>query len=134
MTRRIEPKVRNDAFDLLPQQGDLARVAVIHGGGEQTKNALLAGDAALFVEGLDADVIEVGRAMHGRDRIRLRDREQLRIARVLAHRARERSQLELRATATTQNAESSVGDRLDDVFAASALQCVFAITQEREVV
>ena len=85
VARGIETEVSDDAVDLVPEQRNLARAAVVDSGRKQPEEALLAGDPAGAVERLQADVVEVRRAVHRRHRVRLGDRQQLRLPRTLAH-------------------------------------------------
>ena len=63
---------------------------MIRGRGIEAHEAALARDLARGVEALHADVVEVTRTMNGRARVRLREHEQVRIAR---QRAKLRRQL-----------------------------------------
>ncbi len=69
------------ALDLVPEQRDVARIAVVRGRGEQAEEAVLADHLALGVEPLDPDEVQVHRAVHGRARVRLGDHQRRRIAR-----------------------------------------------------
>src|SRR5210317_1185609 len=51
---------------LVAKQRDLARIAAVRGRCVETEKTLLANDFSVFVESLYADVVEIGRAMHGR--------------------------------------------------------------------
>ncbi len=134
MTRRIEAEMIDDAFDLVTQQRDLARTAVVDGRGEQTQKTPLSADASRLVERLEADVVEVRRAMYGGDRVCLCDREQFDFACVLTQRARQCGRLHASAASGAQNAKSRLGQGLKDVFGPAALQAVLAVAKEREMV
>jgi hypothetical protein len=54
-----------DRLDLAAEHRDLARVLAVRRGGVEAQEAALADHVAVVVEALDADVVEVGRAMDG---------------------------------------------------------------------
>ncbi len=134
VTRRIEAEVSDDAVDLVPEQRNLARAAVVDGGGEQTEEAFFAGDAPAAVEGLHADVVVIRRAMDRRHRIRFGRRQQLRLARTFAQLTRQHGGLNGRAAPRAQDAETCVRQWLQHVFGAAATQTVLTIAEEGEVV
>ena len=68
-----EPGTIQHGIDLAPDHRQLAYRVQVRGRGEQAEEALLAVDVAVLVEGLDADVVEVRRAVHGRTRVGLGD-------------------------------------------------------------
>ena len=131
---RIEPEMIDDALDLVTQQRNLARAAAVHRGCEQAEEAPLAIHAPVLVVGFDADVIEVRRAVNGRYRVRLGDREQIAFACVRPQLAGQSRRLELLAAAHAQDTEPAVGFRLEQIFGSAALQGVLAIAQEGEMV
>ena len=61
--------------DLASQQRDALWIGVVGGRREQADDPTLAGDLALLVEGLDADVVEITLAVDGRTGIGLGDRQ-----------------------------------------------------------
>ena len=68
---RGQAEVRDDRIELAPEQRDLGRRLVIGARSPQSEKAMLAGDVALRVEGLDAHVVEIAAAMHRRGCVRL---------------------------------------------------------------
>ena len=134
MAGRIESEVRHHAFDLVPKQRNLARTAVVNGGHEQAEETSLAGDAALRVDSLDADIVEIRRAMHRRNGVRLGDHQQFGLARTFAQVAGEHCRLGAIAFADAQNAKAGFRHRHQQILAAASLQLVLAIAEEGEVV
>ena len=82
--RRRQVGALDHLRDLVAQQRNVARVAVVRGRGEQPEEAVLADDLAFGVEPLHPDVVEIDRAMHGRAGIRLGDHERPGLARLTA--------------------------------------------------
>ena len=71
---------RHHRGHLVPKQGNVARIAVVGRRGEQAEEAVLAHHPALGVETLDADEIQIDRAMHRRAGVRLGDHQRHRVA------------------------------------------------------
>ena len=59
-----QPGMRHHRLDLAAQQRNGARLGAVGAGGEQADKAALADEVAVGVEGLDADIIHMGAAMH----------------------------------------------------------------------
>ena len=75
MAGRGEAGPGDDPLDLLAQQRDRPRVAVVGGGGEMADEGVLADHPALGVVALDPDQVEMGRPVHRRAAIRLEDQQ-----------------------------------------------------------
>ena len=67
---------------LAPQQGDVARHAVVGGGGVEAEEPAHPADPALGVELPDADVVEMARAVHGGADVRAGEHEKIGLLRV----------------------------------------------------
>ena len=135
VARRRHADVIHHALHLVAQQGNLPRTGAVGARREQADEAPLAGDPAALVERLDADVIEVRRAVHGGDRIGLGHDQQVDFAGLALQFARQYRRLRLRAAlAGAQQAESGTRYRHQSIHRAGALEPVFAITEEGEVV
>ena len=67
---------------LAPQQGDVARHAVVGGGGVEAEEPAHLADVALGVELTDADVVEMARSVHGGADVRAGEHQQLGLGRV----------------------------------------------------
>ena len=61
--------------DLVPEQRDLAWIAIVGGRGEQAEEAVLAQDLAVGVEPADAQVVEIDRPVDGRAGVGLGDHQ-----------------------------------------------------------
>ena len=132
MTVRVDAEVLDDAIDLAPQQRDVARTEVIGGGGPQPEEAVLAGDPAAGIEGLDARVVEILGAMHGRDGVGLGQDEELPIAGASADIARQHGRGGLAAPrAAGCRARCAVGNQA--ILAGAALEPVIAVAEEDEM-
>ena len=107
----------------------------IRAGGEDAQEPPLAGDATLLVEDLDADVVEVGRAVHGRARVGLGDDEQLGLAGLLARgRVQPGHRLGRRAV-VAEDAEAGAAHGGEQVLALVVhVEGVLAVAEEGEVV
>ena len=66
----------HDALGLAPEHRDLPWARAVGGVRVEPEEAPLTGDLAVLVEALDADVVEVRGAVHGRPRVRLRQVEE----------------------------------------------------------
>ena len=125
----------HDVLVALAHQRDLPRAAVVGAGGEQAQEALLAGDAAVGVEGQHADVVHVTLAMHRGARIGLGQDHRLGLPGLVeqvggqrAHRAR------LARGMAPHQAQAGVLLRHQHFLAALLLHAVLAIAEEGEVV
>ena len=67
----IEAGFLDDGLGLRAQIGDLHHRARVGGRGEQADDPEFAGQLAFLVEGLDADIVEIGAAVHDRLGVRL---------------------------------------------------------------
>jgi hypothetical protein len=91
-------------------------------------------DGAAPVERLDADVVEITAAMDGRGRVRLRQHEQVGLARLPAQPAREDDRRGPFARAGgAQDAESRIGVAHQGVARAATFQLIVAVSEEHEV-
>ncbi len=123
--------------DLVPEQRDVARIAVVRGRGEQAEEAVLADHLALGVEPPDPDVVQIDRAVHGRARVRLGDHQRRRIARPAPDLRRQRGEAargRARRTLPAQQAERGALDPAQLIAALVADQVVAAVAEEGEVV
>ncbi len=130
----IQPEVVDDALHLVAQDRDLVGAPAVGRRGPQSEEPAFAADIALRVEGLDADIVEVGRAVHRGDRVRLGDDERLRGTRESPDLAGKRDRLRLAPGARTHDAEARARHRHEPVLARPAPQPVLAVAEEREVV
>ncbi len=116
----------------------------VGGGGQQAEEAALAGHIALGVELLDADVVQVGRAVHGGAAVGLGQHQQLALAGLGPGRRGEPAEggrghgvlgEGVGARVGAEHAEAGAGDRLQQVLAVLGLdQVVLAVAEEGEVV
>ena len=123
-------------LDLAPQDRYLARARLVGGVRVEPEEAPLAGHVAVGVEALDADVVEIGRAVDRRARVRLGQVDQVGLERPRADRRRQpleavRARL---AALLAQDAERGLGPRHERELARLAAQLVLAVAQEDEVV
>ena len=126
---------------LAPQQGDVARHAVVGGGGVEAEEPAHLADIAIGVELTDADVVEMARPVHGGADVRAGEHQQLRLLRV-APPARQRQVGERLAGPPALVAQQpETGARLGHVAVAAsgvaapgALHAVGGEAEEREVV
>ena len=121
---------------LPPQQRDLPRARAVDGVGEEAEEAALRLHLAGFVEPLDADVVEIGRPVHGRPRVRLGQVEQGLLARELAHLRRQLREAERVGLLpfVAEDAEPGSFDRGEHVLAAFGPDLVLPVAEEGEVV
>ena len=119
---------------LAAQDRDLGRARVVRGVRVEAEEAALADDVAVGVEQLDADVVEVGRAVNRRARVRLRQVQQVRLERQRAHRRRQLAEAVRARTAATQDAQAGAFDRDQAHVTLRLVDAVLAIAEEREVV
>src|SRR3984893_4024770 len=135
MAGGVKAEILYDSLDFSSQDRDVARAAIVGGGGPQAEKPVLAVDFAALIEGFDADVVQVFASMYGRSRIRLRQDQQFVLAGARAHVAAQGrcAGAGCSAIAIAQNAESgaSVGD--DVGLAGAALQVVVPVAEEDEV-
>jgi hypothetical protein len=75
MAGRGEAGAGDDPLDLLAQQRDRPRTAVIGGRGEMADEGMLADHLALGIVALDPDPVEVGGPVDGRSAVRLDDQQ-----------------------------------------------------------
>ena len=73
-----KPDFCDDRLGLRAQIGDLHHRARVGGRGEQADDAQFAGQLAFLVEGLDADIVEIGAAVHDRLGVGLGDDQRIR--------------------------------------------------------
>ena len=132
---RIQAEMFDDVVDLAAQDRNVARAAVVGGGGPQSEEAVFAADAAAPVEGLHAHVVQVFAAVHGRRGVRLGDDQQLRLARLVAHVAAQHGGAGPLPLAARRAEDSEAGGAVRDeaVLAAPALQPVVPVSQQDEV-
>jgi hypothetical protein len=134
MALRRETEMRHHLLDLAPQQRHLARRTVIRRGRPQTEKAMLAGHAAGAVEFLHADVVEVGAAVHRRQRGSLRQDQRMQCARQLPRRPAQPVRLRPRARrGGAQDAEPGAGVGPEHVAHAPALQAIVAVAEQHEL-
>ena len=134
VAHRSHADLVDHALHLLAQQRDLARARAVGRGREQAEEAAFAGDAAARIEGLHADVVEVGRPMHRRDRIRLRDDERgLLACHAPGLAAQHRRPRPGPALAGAEQPEPRSGDRHELVRRRASRETVFAKTEESEM-
>src|SRR5271154_963847 len=88
MTVRSQGEMAYHLRHFVAQHGNLARIAAVGRRGPQTQESLLAGQAALGVEMLDADIIEMPRPVNGRHQVRLGDEDDIARAALTADVAR----------------------------------------------
>ncbi len=136
MTAARDPGARLDVRHLAAQHGDLGRRRVIRGVGIKPEEAVLAADLAALVVTLDADVVEIARAVHCRARVRLGDDDQVLHARIGPRLRRElrEARRDLRVRLLAQDAERRAAQHLQRVVAFHRHQVVAAIAEEREMV
>ena len=73
MAGRRQAGARYHVLDLAAQQRDVTGAAAVGAGGEQADEAALAGQLAVIVEGLHADIVHMDAAMHQAALVRLGD-------------------------------------------------------------
>ena len=121
---------------LPPQQRDLPRGRAVDRVGEEAEEPALRCHLAGLVEPLHADVVEVGRPVDGRPRVRLGQVQQRLLAREPAHlrcQLREAERVGL-LVLDAEDAEAGPVDRGEHVLAALGADLVLAVAQEGEVV
>ncbi len=109
----------DDVGRLPAQERNVRRIRAVRGRRVQAEEAMLAADVAGGVEALDADVVEIARAVHGRAGVGLRDDQEVGNARVrpdLRRQCREAGR-DLPRRVLTQEAEAGAGDDLQRVVA-----------------
>ena len=80
VARGREARARHHVGDLAAQERDVARNAVVGGGGEEADEEPLARNLAVVAEFLDGDHVEVGRAMDRRAAVGFVDGQEHRLA------------------------------------------------------
>ena len=129
---RWEAGVLEHAVDLAADDRDRAGACLVRGGGVQPEEAALAARPALAVVLLDADVVEVGRAVHGRGGVGLGQHQDLRLA---GEPDRLRGELlGWRAGGFSEDPQPGAVDGLEEGVAGILDQVVVAIAEEGEVV
>ena len=120
---------------LAPEHRDLPRARAVGGVRVEPEEAPLAGHLAGRVEALDADVVEVRRAVHGRPRVRLRQVEQVLLARQPAHLRRQlrEADRDRPLVGRAQDAEPRAGHGTQHVLPVLGEDFVLAVAEEREV-
>ena len=133
---RQEARARENLRDLAAQHGNRARVRGVHGVRVEPEHAPLSAHAALGVEALDADVVEVTGAMHRSARVRLGQHQQLGPARARARLGRQRREAggHGRGLVLAQDAEPGALDHAQHVLAAFAHQVVIPVAEQSHVV
>ncbi len=136
VTLRAEPELVEDLAHLVAQHRNFARALAVRARSPKAQEAVLAIHRAARVEGLEAHVVEIAAAMHGRNGIRLGDDEQRSSARAGADvAAQQRRPHSLpSASIATQDPEPAFDVGRQGIAAAAALQPVVAIAEEREVI
>src|SRR5262249_5626196 len=86
---RVESEILDDSRDFPAQHGNVTGTAVVGARRPQPEKAVLADDAALRVESLETDVVEILAPVHGCGRVGFGDDEHFAIARTRAHLAAE---------------------------------------------
>ncbi len=123
--------------DLVPEQRDLARIAIVGGRGEQAEEAVLAQDLALGVEPADAEVVEIDRPVHGRAGVGLGDHQRHRGARLAAQLRRQCCEAARGGAAgrlAPEQAERRALEALQLIARLIADQVVAAVAEQGEVV
>jgi hypothetical protein len=136
VARRAESRALDHARDLAPEQRHLVGIGMVGRRGVKADEAALPHDLAGVVELLQADVVEVARAVHRGARVRLREHEQLGLAGERADLGGElgeavRDPAEARLA---QHAESRARHYAQLVLAIDRFELVLAVSQEREVI
>ncbi|OPZ53283.1 MAG: hypothetical protein BWY91_02007 [bacterium ADurb.BinA028] len=103
-------------------------------GSEEPEEAVLAGDVARCVEGLDPDVVEVDGPVDRGARVRLGDDEQLAVTGPGLGRRAEAREGRRSGGVVAQQPEARSGHRVQDRLAAIVAEDVLAVTEEGEVV
>ena len=123
--------------DLPPHHRQLLHAGPVRGGGEQAQEAPLPDHLAGLVEDLEADVVEVRRAVHRGTRVGLGDDEQALLQHLLVRLGRHRVQRPGLRRVGAQDAQPGAEHRLQCLPAARAVgvdQAVLPVAEEREVV
>ena len=138
VAQRREPGAVDDLLGLDPDHRDPGQRLGVGGRREQTQETALADDLAVLVEGLDPDVVEVDRTVHGRLGVRLRQHQQGLLACLRADQGRELAERRGHVLVGAQDAEAGAGHGpqghvVDVGVVVEVLQAVLAVAQEREV-
>ena len=132
----IEARTRQQRIHLAAQIRDGAGRARVGGRGEQADDAEFAGQIAVRVEALDADVIEIDAPVHARTHIGLRDDEGFRLIQKLPDFRRHHDGL----SAAPQNLhvaaaqQTKAGFVLGFNLALLAVKGIFAHAEKREII
>ena len=125
----------HDPGDLLAQEWNRPRHLVVGGRGVEPEEAPLSGDTALFVELLDADVVEVAGAMHGGAGVRLGDHEQTGFAGEAPNPGAQAGEgVGIPGLGLPKNSEAGSFPGAQPFLAFLAQQLVLAVAEESEVV
>ena len=127
-----EPGALAHGLRLAPQHRDVGRHLAVGGGRVEAEEAVLADDVAVVVEALDADVVEVARAVDRGARVGLGQDQDVRLA---GERAHGRGQLrvggrDVAAALAPQQPEPGALDAAQRL----RVERVLAVAEEREVV
>ena len=132
---RRQPGAGAHVGDLAPEHRDFSRCRPVCRVRVQTDEAVLAADLAVGVVALDADVVEVAGAMHGRTRVRLGDDQDVLDARVAARRPRQRGEAARHlGLLLAQNAQARARHQPQRVAAVIRHEVVAAVAEQREMV
>ena len=131
---RLDADPRQHLGRLLAQQRDARDGLGVRRARQQAEEPALAADLAVLVEGLHADVVEVGRPVHGGPGVGLRQHQQGLLAGLGLGGVRQLGERLGLLLVGPQDAEAGAGDGAQDLVVAVALEAVLAVAQEREVV
>ena len=137
---RVEAGALDHRGDLAADEGDVARAAVVGGGGEQPDDQPLADDPPLGVEALQQHHVHVHRPVHGGTRVGLGDHQRAGRAQELAHVGRQRvvvaQPLEDGDLVVAQDAQRAARQQVQRRLAAvrRRLEAVLAVAEVGEVV
>ena len=129
-----EPQGRHDGLRPVAEDRDAADRGGVCRGGEQPEEPVLAGDLALIVEGLDADVVEVDRAVDRGPGVGLGHDEQFLVAGMLLDLGAQRRVGRGLGEVVAQQPESGSGHGQEAHLGALLGQRVLAVAEEGEVV
>ena len=134
---RVEARVAHDLGDLLAQHRDAGHRLGVGGAGEQAEEAALAHDLPVGAERLDADVVEVGRAVHGGARVGLGQHEQLLLPGLRLDQRGQLGERGRQVLVVAQDAQARTRDGAQAALLGSTLlglEQVLPVAEEREVV
>ena len=139
VARRREPGARDHLGHLAAQHRDVDRAPGVGRRRVQAEEAVLADHVALGVVPLHADVVEIGRAVHGRTGVGLREHEQGSLVRLGPDRRRKPREAVGRVPVRVrlpvpEDAQPALGHRAQEVVAVGvAVEVVLPVAEEREV-